>query len=152
MPLAFLIAGLLLGMIAIQNTQDKFFALLRGDLLGDKNEQGGFLWFVGGIVIIYLFGLLSGLRDTSKFLISLIVLTFIFANPKVFTQLGKAFNLKPPPPVKVIDVGKAVYSSGSPALNPTPIAEQNIPLTGGTPTQGNLFNPHFTKDVPFDQQ
>lgn len=149
MPLAFLITGLLLGMIAIQNTQDKFFALLRGDLLGNDKEQGGFLWFVGGIILIYLFGLLSGLRDTSKYLISLVVIVFIFANPKIFTHLGKSFNLKPPPPVKVIDVGKAVYSGGSPALNPKPIAEQNIPLTGGTPTEGNIFDPNLTKNLPF---
>jgi hypothetical protein len=83
MPYALLLAGALLVVAAVRNTQADLFALLKGDFTGPKN----FVFWFSSIMAVGSLGYIPKLKPLSNALLVLVVVVLFLSNKGFFAQL-----------------------------------------------------------------
>ncbi|MGI0012104.1 MAG: hypothetical protein ACREBU_01480 [Nitrososphaera sp.] len=143
MPLFFFVAGLLAIVTAIKGNHNEVAQQLRMDFVG----EGGFFWFAGGIISIYLMGTILGIPAASKLLIALVIMIYILSNPTLFEKAAKALNVRAPRETDIVKVGKATYALGEGMLSPVPIANQPgiIGSQNSTRAYPNIFDSRLSE-------
>src|SRR5580765_100365 len=75
MPFALILAGLVLTIAGVKNTQGDLFKLVRGDFTG----QGNFAYWVLAIVAIGSLGYIKALRGLTHWFLALLLLVLLLA-------------------------------------------------------------------------
>jgi hypothetical protein len=80
MPFVLLIAGAVLLIAAVRNTQDNLFSLLKGDFTGQAN----FVYWVFSLLVIGSFGYIPKLKPVSIAFLTLVILVLVLTrgNPQ----------------------------------------------------------------------
>lgn len=97
MPFVLIIAGILLVVVAIRNTQSQLGRLIVGDFTG----PGNFFYWIAAILIIGLLGEIDELEKPSRMFLALIILAMVLKNPGFFAKFVeqlKQGSASPPPP------------------------------------------------------
>lgn len=100
MPFVLIIAGIVLLIVAVRNTQDQFFYLLQGDFTGKNN----FVFWVLAILIIGAIGYVPRLKPISNAFLILVVLVLILTKGQglfdktsgFFAQITEGTATRPP--------------------------------------------------------
>lgn len=128
MPLAFLVIGGLLVVVAVRGTYSNLGTLLVNDFTGQGSNSHGFLVWVAAIAAIGALGWIPGMRTPSRYLLAMVVLAIFLSNTGVFAEAQKA--LKSGIPGVTVSTAQA-----APTAEPLP---QAIPVqvTGASGTSG----------------
>jgi hypothetical protein len=94
MPYALIIAGIVLTVAGVRNTQSELYSLLANDFTGQKS----FIWWSLSILGIGAVGYVQGLRPLSNAFLALLFIVLVIANKGVFKQFTDALK-NPIPPV-----------------------------------------------------
>jgi hypothetical protein len=95
-PYALVIAGLVLVIAGVRNTQSALFALLQGDFTGNKS----FVWWFLSILGIGAVGYVESVKPLANAFLALLLIVLILANKGVFQNFTNA--LKNPIPAAPI--------------------------------------------------
>ena len=118
--------GRLFIVTAIRGNHSAGATQLEKDLLG----SGGFLIWVGAIILLGVLGAVSGLERSFKLMIILILVVYVLAQQGLWVQAETALaGLQAPAPTSPNDVGAAVGPTGSTA-----------PASGGAAVASSLAN------------
>lgn len=129
MPLAFLVIGALLVVVAVRGTYANLGTLLTNDFTGAGVGHGFLIW-VAAIAAIGALGWIPGMRGPSRLLLAMVILAIFLSNSGVFAQAQKAVSSGIP--------GVTVsQTQASPTAEPLPAA---IPVqvtgAGGSSSSG----------------
>jgi hypothetical protein len=91
MPLALVVIGLLLVVVAAKGNFASFGKQVAGDFQGPKN----FLYWIAGIGVIGALGYVKQLRTISNLMLILIVIAIMLSNKGFFAQFQNAINQGP---------------------------------------------------------
>lgn len=86
MPLAFLVAGIVLIVAAVRGKQDELFDLLKHDFTGQNN----FLIWLAALGAVGAAGYIPGLAPVSRAMLVLVLIVLVLANRGFFTQFRDA--------------------------------------------------------------
>lgn len=78
MPYALIIAGVILTVAGVRNTQGKLYSLLEGDLTG----QSSFVWWLLSILLLGSIGYIQQLKQFSNMFMALVLVVLILSNSK----------------------------------------------------------------------
>lgn len=92
MPFALVTAGLLLFLTAINNTWRQAGGQVYKDLF---SEDGGFVYWAAGLVIIGLIGYVPSLKKPSDLFMILVILAMLLQNKGFFAQLQSGLQSGP---------------------------------------------------------
>lgn len=92
MPYALIIAGIVLTVAGVRNTQGTLFSLLKNDFTGSNS----FIWWSLSIIGIGSLGYVADLRKLANAFLALVLIVLLLANRGVFQQFVNA--LKAPVP------------------------------------------------------
>lgn len=92
MPYALIIAGIVLTVAGVRNTQGTLFSLLKNDFTGNNS----FIWWSVSIIAIGAVGYVQETRKLANAFLALVLIVLILANRGVFQQFVNA--LKAPVP------------------------------------------------------
>jgi hypothetical protein len=112
MPYALILAGIVLTVAGVRNTQATLYTLLEGDFTGPHS----FVWWTLSIVGIGAVGYAPALRTFANYFLALILIVLVIANKGVFEQFTNA--LKNPIPAATPASASASTSSGNTVKNP----------------------------------
>lgn len=133
MPFALIIIGVLIVLTAINNTAPAFGSQVYKDLF---SEDGGFVYWVAGIVIVGLFGYVPSLKKPSDLFMILIIVAMLMKNGGFFTTLQQGLaNASGSGTSATTTTGALGTISGIPGVSSLiGTAEQNVvfsnPVTG----------------------
>ena len=88
MPYALIIAGIVLTVAGVRNTQSTLYSLLAGDFTGSKS----FIWWTLSILGIGAVGYVEDLKGLANAFLALILIVLILANKGVFAQFTAALK------------------------------------------------------------
>lgn len=120
MPYALIIAGIVLTVAGVRNTQGTLFTLLKNDFTGSNS----FIWWTISIIGIGAVGYVPDLRKLANAFLALVLIVLLLANRGVFQQFVNALKAPVPnapvpantnetTPANPLDAGaKALTSSG----------------------------------------
>ncbi|HEY6018433.1 MAG TPA: hypothetical protein VIY48_00580 [Candidatus Paceibacterota bacterium] len=108
MPYALIIAGIVLTVAGVRNTQGELYSLLINDFTGQKS----FVWWSLSILGVGAVGYVQGLRPLSNAFLALLFIVLIIANKGVFQQFTEALK-NPIPPVGTKPADKTASTSTS---------------------------------------
>lgn len=95
MPLALVIAGVLLLVSAVRGTQVELVQLVKGDLIGTGKGEGNFLQWMLALVLVGAIGYIPRLKPLSVALLALILLViFLRKGQGFFAQITAATGLQ----------------------------------------------------------
>lgn len=104
MPYALIIAGVILTVAGVRNTQAALYSLLSSDFTGNKS----FIWWTLSILGIGAIGYVEDLKGLANAFLALILIVLILANKGVFQQFTDALkNPIPAAPVAGNTTAKA---------------------------------------------
>ncbi|ATS92584.1 hypothetical protein GC1_00016 [Gluconobacter phage GC1] len=87
MPVALLIIGALMVIVALNGNEHKLAAQLKTDFSGSPS----FLTWVGALLILGFIGYIPGMQKPSTLFMTLCILVFVLKNGGVFDKLEEAF-------------------------------------------------------------
>ena len=97
MPFALIIAGIVLTVAGVRDTQSALFSLLKGDFTG----QGNYTWWAVSVLAIGATGYVEAFKQLSHYFLALILLVLILAKYKngqsVFDEFVAALKGPIPP-------------------------------------------------------
>ena len=97
MPFALIIAGIILTVAGVRDTQSALFALLKGDFTGPNN----YTWWAVSVLAIGATGYVDALKQLSHYFLALILIVLILAKYKngqsVFDEFVAALKGPIPP-------------------------------------------------------
>lgn len=128
MPLAFLVIGALLVVVAVRGTYANLGTMLVNDFTGASVGKGFLVW-VAAIAAIGALGWIPGLRTPSRLLLAMVILAIFISNSGVFAQAQKAVSGGIPS----VTVSTA---QASPTSEPLPAAIP-VQVTGATGSSGS---------------
>lgn len=135
MPFALLIAGIILTVASVRNTQGALASLLKGDFTG----QNSFVWWAVSVLIIGSVGYVEQLKQLSHYFLALILIVLVLAKYKggqnVFEEFIAALK-GPIPSAPVADANAPTIGNAASAVTN---ALQNFlnPNRGDANTQPN---------------
>lgn len=132
MPFALLIAGIILTVSGVRDTQGTLFSLLKGDFTGQNN----YTWWAVSVLTIGAVGYVDQLKQLSHYFLALILIVLILAKYKngqnVFDEFISA--LKNPIPAAPVPQSSASSIGGL--------------ASSATDAIGKLFNPGGSQPNP----
>lgn len=93
MPYALIVAGIILTVAGVRNTQGALFGLIGGDFTGPRS----FIWWSLSIVGIGAVGYVPSTRGLANAMLALILIVLVLANKGVFAQFTAAIKGPIPP-------------------------------------------------------
>jgi hypothetical protein len=130
MPFVLLIAGATLLIVAVRNTQDDLFSLLKGDFTGPNN----FVYWVFSLLVIGALGYIPKLKPISIAFLSLVILVLFLTkgNPQgvgggFFNQLTAGLNTTQVPSTSVTAKTGDTGVQGPPSTNGTHVGSLALP-------------------------
>jgi hypothetical protein len=95
MPLALVIAGVLLLVSAVRDKQSDLVTLVKGDLLGTGSNDGTFIQWALALVMVGAIGYIPRLKPVSVALLALVLVGIFLRKGKgFFSQLSAAAGLQ----------------------------------------------------------
>lgn len=91
MPLAFLVIGALLVVVAVRGTYANLGTLLVNDFTGASAGKGFLVW-VAAIAAIGALGWIPGMKTPSRILLAMVILAIFLSNSGVFAQAQKVVS------------------------------------------------------------
>ena len=88
MPYALIIAGIILTVAGVRNTQSALYTLLAGDFTGNKS----FIWWTLSILGIGAVGYVEDLKGLANAFLALVLIVLVLANKGVFQQFTTALT------------------------------------------------------------
>jgi len=107
MPLALIILGGIVLLVAIRNTHADLGKLLVEDFTGSQGAVGFFVW-LAAIGFVGALGWVPALKTPSRILLAIIVIGMVFSNMGVFDKLKEAIINPPSQTKKPADVAATV--------------------------------------------
>ena len=129
MAFALLVAGLVLLVAGVRNTQGDLFTLLKGDV-ANKNGQPGFIYWIAAIFLIGAIGYIPKVKPFSVALLSLVILVlFLTKGVGFFSQLQGGI------------ASTAVQPTSATSSTPgsTPASSVGLPAIPSLPSFGTLL-------------
>lgn len=113
MIFAVFLVGAMLVSSAVRGTTHELGQMVQGDLLG----QDGFIAWIAAVAALGAIGFIPGLRDTSRYLVTLIMVVVIVRNGGLFsnieTALQSASSAGPAPSVPTLQTSGDPAAAGS---------------------------------------
>lgn len=112
MPFALIIAGVVLTVAGVRNTEQSLFALLKGDFTGTNS----FLYWTLAILLIGALGYVPTTRTLANTFLALVLIVLVIANKGVFDQFTSAIKTPiPPAPVNGTAPAAPTAATAAPA-------------------------------------
>jgi hypothetical protein len=92
-PFALIIAGIILTVAGVRNTQGALFNLLEGDFTGNNS----FIWWSLSILVVGTVGYVPSTRQLANAFLALILIVLFLANGGVFQKFTDALKAPIPP-------------------------------------------------------
>lgn len=131
MPFALMIAGFVLLIAAVRNTQDELFTLLKGDLTGPNN----FIFWIVSILIIGAIGYIPKLKPLSVAFLTLVIIVLFLkrGNPQgigggFFSQFSAALGSTTGNTGSALGNPMAAYAASQPAIPSLPVGNASNAL------------------------
>ena len=133
MPLAFLIIGVVLVVVAIRDTYAILGQLLADDFTGSGAGQGhSFLIWLAAIAAVGALGYIPDMKLPARLLLALVILALLISNKGVFAQAQQALG-QTIPGVSVTQAQATPTESSLPAAFPVQVTGSTSSGSGGGP-------------------
>jgi hypothetical protein len=129
-PIALFGLGILGIVLAINDSVGQFGTTFTADMTGAQGQVGFFAW-IAAIVVIAFVGRVTGLTMTAKLFIVLIALSFVFAQPSVWTNITSAVGAAQTPTPSATMPPLAFTLPQQSANSPAPATPQSTVATAG---------------------
>ena len=95
MPIALIVAGVLLIVSSARGTQGDLLKLVKGDLIGTSSTDGSFIQWMLALVLVGMIGYIPRLKPVSVSLLALILVAIFLRKGKgFFSQLSAVAGLQ----------------------------------------------------------